>query len=82
MTPLVVRQVQVQIDGDGELDGTDGGQLAYVLVRIFQKLLTKVGEGLRERATGGSSSGIVRGFFGGTKPTHVDPGFASNRDGL
>ncbi len=31
---------------------------------------------------GGSSGGLMRGFFGGTKSAHVDPRFASDRDGF
>ena len=55
-------------------------RLAHVFVRPFPKLSADVGEGLCEKATGGSSSGMAQRLIGGTKPAHVDPSFASNRD--
>jgi hypothetical protein len=48
---------------------------------VSSKLPTEVGERLRQRAMGGRGTRVfVRGIFGGTKPTHVDPGFAADRD--
>jgi hypothetical protein len=31
---------------------------------------------------GDSSGGLMRGLFGGTKSAHIDPRFASDRDGF
>jgi hypothetical protein len=55
-------------------------RLAYVFARTFPKFSAEVGKRLRQRATGGGSSVMAQGLIGGTKPAHVDPGFASDRD--
>lgn len=54
-------------------------RLAYVFAQAFPKLLAEIGERFCQRTLGGSPGGLVYRLFDGTKPAHVDPGFASNR---
>ncbi len=54
--------------------------LVDVFARAFPKLSADVRKRRRQRSLGGSSRRSAHGFFGGTKPAHVDPGFASDRD--